>query len=389
MSPLISPGSGGHDRRAELIPPELLSRFSDRFVASCELADRYVLARTAETVERLGLADALATPRPLDEALAACGLDEAIAAVPVGWLLRRLAQDGHAELDRDGRWQCGSLPVREADALRQQQEAIDPTALPTYRIIDAAAAGYPEVLRGRCSGEQWLFSGAQLESWPAYFSNDNPLYAINNLVTAEAVAHWCDQPLRRVLELGAGFGSGAIALLERLEPAGRLADLERYQFSDAAPFFLRRGARAVGARFPGLPLATLPVDAERPLEPQGIEPQSVDLVVAINVLHALSELPGALRQIRDALRPGGWLVLGECLRPKPGAPVGSEFVFNLLEPFRRRAAPPREPGFLTPEAWHQLLGDGGFAERRLYPDLLVLRDVYPGFVVGAIGARRD
>ena len=84
------------------------------------------------------------------------------------------------------------------------------------------------------------------------------------------------------------------------------------------------------------------------------------------------------------------MVLGECVRPFDGLALYTELVFNLLEAFRTPTlAPPLRPngGFLTPEQWLGLLGEAGFEDVALYPDVQRIRDVYPGFVVAAVIGR--
>ena len=61
---------------------------------------------------------------------------------------------------------------------------------------------------------------------------------------------WCETDRGRlILELGGGLGSAALTLLERLERGGRLKDVERYDFTELVPAFLRRGQRALAERF--------------------------------------------------------------------------------------------------------------------------------------------
>jgi len=47
-----------------------------------------------------------------------------------------------------------------------------------------------------------------------------------------------------------------------------------------------------------------------------------------------------------------------------------------------------EPGFLTPEAWQASLRAASFAAPEVFPDVPRIRDVYPAFFVGALGAWR-
>lgn len=55
-------------------------------------------------------------------------------------------------------------------------------------------------------------------------------------------------------------------------------------------------------------------DIERPAEEQDIEPHSMDLVVASNVLHATRDVGKALRNCTRLLKSSGTLVINELVR---------------------------------------------------------------------------
>jgi SAM-dependent methyltransferase len=115
------------------------------------------------------------------------------------------------------------------------------------------------------------------------------------------------------------------------------------------------------------------------------------MVWGVNVFHLARDLDAALREAREALAPGGWLVVGEGLRPFPDMTVGAEMPFRLLGSFNDvRLDPEKRPtaGFMTAEQWVGALGRVGFAETRLVPDAVAVRAVYRGFSAAASCARR-
>jgi SAM-dependent methyltransferase len=247
------------------------------------------------------------------------------------------------------------------------------------------------VLRGEITGESVLFGPDRIGAWADYFSNDNPLYAISNTIGAVA----CDAALPAgscsILELGGGLGSGGSALLSRLRANGRLGRVASYRFTEVAVPFLRRAQRTLSAGFPEVPLAFAVLDMDKPFAPAGVAPQSFAVVHGVNTLHVASDLAFTLGQIRDALVPGGSIVISECVRPFPDQPVYVEFVFNLLESFRHPVLDPvwrPNGGFLTPEQWAAALTANGFRDVRFVPDVTAIRHVYPSFVVAAVVASR-
>jgi SAM-dependent methyltransferase len=284
------------------------------------------------------------------------------------------------------------LPALDPAPVREEQVRQDPSCLPSYVVAETVARDYPAFLRGEIAGEEILFSPRRLRLWVDYFSNDNGLYAVNNRVGAAAFEQWLPREGGRVVELGGGLGSGALAVLERLEAAGRLGAIREYWFTEPVPAFLRRGQQALQSRYAALPrLAFGSVDMNRPFAEQGIAPGSLAVVYAVNTLHVAHDLELTLGEALRALEPGGQLVVSECVRPRPRQPIYAEFVFNLMETFRSPRLHPRyRPGggFLTPEQWRDAVEAAGFADVRFLPDIALIREQVPDFFVAAVGASR-
>jgi len=382
-------------KRASLLPPDILPLFGDAFVRSCDLYEEYVFRLTLDVFRRTGLEAVCARPVTTDEAIAKAGLLAEVARVPLDWILRGLAARGVLHTSGDGpvvRYLLpGDLPELDAASVRSAQAAHDPSALPSYAIAALAAEHYPEVLRGETTGESVLFGPDRIGAWFDYFSNENILYAISNTIGAIA----CDAALPEaggaILELGGGLGSGAEALLARLDAKGRASCVSSYRFTEISLPFLRRAQKSLTARFPETPIAFARLDMNKPFAEAGAAPGVYALVHGVNTLHVATDLTFTLGEIRDALVPRGAVVISECVRPFPGQPVYVEFVFNLLEAFRDPVLDVGwrpNGGFLTPEQWTAALEANGFRDVRIVPDIAVLRDVYPSFVVAAVVASR-
>ncbi|HZI63891.1 MAG TPA: class I SAM-dependent methyltransferase, partial [Thermoanaerobaculia bacterium] len=194
----------------------------------------------------------------------------------------------------------------------------------------------------------------------------------------------------RVLEVGAGAGSATHALLDSLAAAGRLAGPATFLVTEPVPFLRRRAERSLRGRAGPVP-SFAALDIDRDWADQGAAPETFDLVYAVNVLHVARDLLFSLRQAWTALRPGGWLVLGECVRPYPGRPVAAELIFQILERFADVSTDPEirpHHGFLAPEHWRRALDAAGFAPVEVVPDLIKIRDIYPRFSTGALCGQR-
>jgi SAM-dependent methyltransferase len=382
------------ERNAAVFPSEILHLFDDTFVRSCALIEEYVARLALQVFGSSGLAAACAEAISVDEAISRARLKPEVARVPVSWIFEMLAARGwiQASRDADGRQRyrhASHVPLLDPAQTEAEQAALDPRSLPSYRIAALAAEQYPAVLRGDLPGEDALFAAAGFDAWSQYFSNANPLYAVSNAMGAIAAERALPRGASAVLELGGGLGSGAEALLEHFEQAGRGADLRPYCFTELAPPFLRRAKNTLAARFPALTFGWLDID--QPFSRASLAASRFSLVYGVNVLHVARDLAATLAQIRAVLKDDGVLVIAECARPAPGVPIYVEFVFNLLSSFRDPLLVPGwrpNGGFLTPEQWRAALEVNGFRDVKVIPEGTLVRKVHPSFVVAAIVARR-
>ncbi len=353
---------------------------------SCMLVERYALEVTLAVCADLGVLDRLDIPRTIPALLEACHLVPAFAR-PLAWLLARLELAGHVARTGEYVLRTGSAPAPARSAVRAAGLAADPAYAPAYDLLDVAAELYPRVARGEVRAERALFLRVGL--WVAYFSNDNAYYALNNVVAARAAA--ARFPGGRILEVGTGLGSATAALADALRAAGRRDTVTQYRATEPVPFFRRRAERALAGTWPPDRLVLDDLDIDRPWAAQGVVPGSCGLVWGVNVFHLARRLDDVLAQARQALAPGGWLVVGEGVRPTPGEPVGAELPFQLLESFHDIVLDPvtrPTAGFLTADCWQAALRRAGFTPLEVVPDLGRLRPHYPGFLGAAFCGRR-
>jgi SAM-dependent methyltransferase len=383
-------------RLREMLPAELASFIDVSFVRSHLLYEEFVCRLVLRVIQEVGLEATLRTGGSVREMALRGGLEVERALVPLDWMLRQLAARKMVEeVPGEGspRFRASRpLPVEEPASVREEQSRHDGSWMPSYVLAETVAQAYPTFLRGEVPGEEVLFSPRRLRLWIDYFSNGNRLYAVNNHVGALAVEQWLPPGGGVLLELGGGLGSGALAVLERLEMTGRLDAIREYRFTEFVPAFLRRGQQALRARYPERSsLVFGALDMNRPFGDQGIAPESVRVIYAVNTLHVAHDLDFTLREVRRALEPGGRLIVSECVRPYPRQAIYAEFIFNLLETFRSpRLHPLYRPsgGFLTPEQWQGAIASAGFVDTEISPDIMRIRQVVPDFFAAAIGATR-
>lgn len=161
----------------------------------------------------------------------------------------------------------------------------------------------------------------------------------------------------RILEVGGGTGGTTAWLLPVLVQMGTPVE---YVFSDITPLFTRRAMQKFAA-YPFVRYQEL--DLQRDLLSQNIEPESFDLVIAANVIHATQNIAQTLQNIRRVLKADGHLLLREITQPMSLF----DFVFGpLVLPFHDEELRQGEL-FLTVEGWERVCRDNNFKQFHWLP----------------------
>lgn len=376
-------------RLAQILAPLPQNVFNDTLYQSSELAHQYCIHLLIQLLHELRIAPVLANWH------SSSGLQEKLEFQsgflrPLAWILHNLTAAGLLQCreirgDRYFHLQA-PLPVPEVAELRRIGLEIDAANAATLDLLDAAGRVYEQLARSSINAEQALFGMGQLRLWLNYFNNNNPLYAVNNWIGANAAADKLQALAKfRILELGAGAGSASEALLSTLADRDLLNRLQCYVITEPNAFLRRYCQRRLQQQYQPLQnkLRFSALDLNERWEPEFRA--SFDLVYCINTLHVARDLDFSLAQIRHCL-DNGWLIAGECLRPKPGQPVYIEMIFQLLTSFvdvitdSLRAT----PGFLTASQWHALFVRAGFEKIEVLPDHKRIVAIYPRFATGAV-----
>ncbi len=321
-------------------------------------ATDYVAALSAGILETLGLwGQDGALPQVAAE------LESALV-----WLLEEARRLGavRVETSPDGLPHYRPLPFAVDESIARSTEQLRLRAAgvgSSLEMLSYVASRYPDLLRGSRSGGAILYKGPALELTTSYFSAANPLYDVHNELGWRGVKEALGRLGRpaHLLELGAGTGGGTAAVLRGLAAGDRRA-LASFTITDIAPSFLLATVQRLSQENP-LPekLAHRRLDFSRsPLE-QGFPAGSVDILLAVNALHNVSDPVRALAGLRPLLAPDGFLVLSESLCAA-GEHVHQDFVFNLLPhapESRFRAAAPTSR-FFPVEVWRQILQEAGY-----------------------------
>jgi SAM-dependent methyltransferase len=192
---------------------------------------------------------------------------------------------------------------------------IDNNIAPSCNLMEYVIKEYPNFLKGYKTGFEIIFSSNKMVLWNDYFSNNN-------------------------------------------------SNIEEYIFSDISPVFLRAGNIAIMKNAPqDFQYSLKTIDFNKPLIKQGIKTNDLDIVYGVNTLHVAKNLTRTLREIHNVIKPGGLIIISECVRDNPTDFLVQEIIFNLLDDYSNVEIDPwlrTTPGFLPYIQWLEIFRVSGF-----------------------------
>ncbi len=331
--------------------------------AALAFAEPAIDILNAYAARRLWLALAeLGVSTPAGQMLDGTGLTHALSAkpdyVPLMDALAELLQRAGL-LDGDSRSTGAAATAAELALERSRLEAEAPATAPTLALLETCMQALGDIVAGRREAGEVLFQGGDAAVAALY--QGNPVVDHFQQLTAAAVAgavqamRECSaQQPSSLLEVGAGTGSTSGFVLDALDGL----DGWHYRITDLAASLVTATAERLTRNRTRLDAGRL--DVNLAFGPQGVEPGSVDVLIAANVLHATPDLFAVLANIKEALSPGGLLVLNEATSQQDI----NTLTFGLTPgwwAFRdglRRC--PHGP-LLDPARWDAILAEAGFS----------------------------
>ncbi len=244
--------------------------------------------------------------------------------------------------------------LADPEAFADRMAGLHPHGVNELGLLRRSGSALAQVLQGKVDPLSILFSSDGPGATDFYFTAPASR-ASNKLLgdaVASAVANWPQDRRMRIIEVGAGTGSGTSVVLPEL-PAGNFD----YMFTDiSAGFFAEAESRFMDS---GHPIEYRALDIERDPASQGFELHSYDLVIAANVLHATRDLAETLSHCRDLLAPSGQLLALENLKGRGW----QDMTFGQLDGWWRFSDSYRPNHALaSPGVWGQVLADTGFVD---------------------------
>ena len=228
----------------------------------------------------------------------------------------------------------------------ERLRALHPEARPMLALLTRSAPRLADLLAGQADPLELLFPQGSTADAEALYG-ETPFARYYNRLIATAIEAWlADHPGRplRILEVGGGTGGTTGGLLPHL-PAERT----RYLFTDLSAGFLNLAEQKFSKTYPFVEYRTF--DLERNPLTQGFSPDSCDLILAANVLHATQDLHQTLAHLQPLLVEGGLLLALELTDPPPWV----ELTFGLTDGWWRFADQRTDQPLLSKTGWLNLL----------------------------------
>jgi pyochelin synthetase len=322
--------------------------------------DEFALSVMTQVLESTGLFTGEA-PCTLDEVCAALRSTPRHRHIIRRWL-RALAARNRLTCDADvGRYRA-LRPVAADEPERAWRRAADLErqvgwSTELLGVMRTCADRLPELISGEIGVRGLLFPGADVSAADAAYRDNLAIRHLNQAVVAAlreiAAAHVGEERLR-VLEVGGGVGGTAGELVPALAEYG-----VDYLFTDSSPFFLTE-ARQRFADHPWVRYERFDLDQD--IRDQGLTPNSFDVVLCANTLHAAADADVALDRLRELLVPGGHLVFVENTRDDhPPLLISMEFLEVADREWTDLRAASGQ-SFLTRPQWLDLLDRHGAAD---------------------------
>ncbi|KAH8693297.1 hypothetical protein BGW36DRAFT_431029 [Talaromyces proteolyticus] len=223
-----------------------------------------------------------------------------------------------------------SAPRKTSHAILQELLAAHPQFAVPNRLTYYAGKQLAGVLSGKTDGIRVLFGSPEGRELTAAMYCEHTFNRMNYIqmrsvvgALAKRVQNSSRGEIFKVLEMGAGTGGTTLIIapfLASLEEQGIMR--VEYTFTDLSPSMVANARRRFSKLYPFMRFAVH--DIEKPVAE---ELRGQHLVLASNAIHATHSLVVSASNVRQALRPDGFLMLLEMTEVVPFI----DLVFGLLE----------------------------------------------------------
>jgi acyl transferase domain-containing protein/SAM-dependent methyltransferase/acyl carrier protein len=331
-----------------------VARYAERW----DWLDRLTSGYIVRTLSGLGGFKRSGERHSAQSLMAQCGIQPSYEKLMGRWLEKLV---GEKVLEQNGLAFTSFVPLPQVELAPEIAEARQAFAGDSnfLEYVIACGESLPQILTGRMSALETLFPNGEFTRAEGLYQHAPLAAYFSSIARAALEGLQRERPgaALQVLEVGAGTGGTASALLPVL-PKDRTV----YHFTDVSDIFLNNAARKFAA-YPFVSYEHLDIEREGVEATYGAN--SVDVIVATNVLHATRDIRKTIANVRSLLAPGGILILTEATDYLPWFDITT----GLIEGWQRFEDGLRGDHPLLPtETWQTLLRDGGFEQVTAFPD---------------------
>lgn len=325
----------------------------ERYRTFTERLDRVALPAMIHALQSSGLFPAVGSGHTQAEILSAAAIAPRHHRLVRRWL-RALTAEGLLTGDTTGDTERYVLAAPVTVSWDEVLDAALPSDSALLDYFRASINALPALLRGDSDPLRLLFPDGRLDVSQTLY--EEALFNRWANAAAGAVVRRLAQqrtgPLR-VLEVGAGGGGTTSAVLEALSGV----ELD-YLSTDLSPYFINQ-SQARFADVAGMRYALCDLNGD--LRSQGLAPNTFDIIVAGDVLHATADVDRVLEKLRELLAPGGWIVVLEMTRDHYQIMTSLELLVSLDAATGDFADERRgeDAVFLDRESWDRAFASAG------------------------------
>lgn len=279
----------------------------------------------------------------------------------------------------------------ELNRLHDEMKDLGEPFLTGLEFLDFGANQFVHSLRDEPDFMDRVLTGKVKEHAVTWFraTNMDPLQDVHGIMGARAV----DDVFKGgvILEVGGGTGNGIRNILGHMQERDHLDRLDKFIFTDISMPFIMNTRRDIRSLYPHVPASWRHLDINKPFAGQKIPPASVDLVYGVNAAHIARHTVNFIRECKQALRPGGFIVFSERVRMKDREMAPREITLNLSRYHRTAAI--RDPEFRPAHAylsianWRRAFELAGIDDVEVWPDIRSMTQSFPDQYAAVIVAR--
>lgn len=180
-------------------------------------------------------------------------------------------------------------------------------------LLDTVFSQFKDILRGEKTADGVLFPLFSLDLVKGIFSGNMLADYFNNLI-AMTVKYYCNNLIEDkskedkiiIAEIGAGTGATSDFILKEINSC---ANQIEYNYTDISKVFVKKAAKKYRNDYPFV--KCVPLDIEKDFNDQNFNENSIDIIIAANVLHATADINLTLKNCQKLLKKNGILIINE------------------------------------------------------------------------------